>query len=92
MSDEYTIDLALKDILYLGKRVKALEEDLQEWTEFMTTEMLKNGVRIHKNKTSFEYFRKSLNNTFKQTYEKFEGIFKRNKIFDKKKRTYKDYT
>ena len=92
------------DLLYLAKRQKIIEDavcrieyalqefnqSIAEWSEFMTIELLKQGIVIHKNKTSFEYFRNSLKDTHKEHYEKFESLFlKIKQLFGERKRKYK---
>ena len=93
------------DILWLAQRQKVMEdaviqiEDallefnkaISEWSESLTKEMLKQGVTIHKNKRSFEYFKSTLSETHKQYYEKFESLFSTiHTYLDKKKqRSYK---
>lgn len=96
------------DITYLAKRHKIIEdgvirledallayaEEVNEWSEFLTKEMLRQGVSIHKNKRSFEYFRSTLNQTHKQNYEKFESVFlKIKQLFgERKNNRYTKYT
>jgi len=72
----YDINQAYNDVIYLGMRQAALEDAIEEWSEFITAELLKQGIRIHKNKRSFEYFKGTLNMTHKQNYERFESLFK----------------
>jgi len=94
-------ELDPKDLIYLAKRQKIIEtaviniedallafgKDISEWTEFVNTELFKQGITIHKNKKSFEYFRSSLRETHKQNYEKMESLHSRvNSLFDKKKK------
>lgn len=93
------LDQVYKDLIYLAKRQRIiedavigietalvkLEKDISEWTEFMNTELFRQGITIHKNKKSFEYFRSTLRETHKQNYEKMESLYKRvNSLFDKK--------
>jgi len=88
------------DIIWLAKRQKIIEdavihlEDtllefnkaIAEWSEFMTTELLKQGIQIHKHKISDKYFRNSLKETHKRHYEEFESILlKIKQLFGKRK-------
>lgn len=94
------------DLQYLANRQKIIEdavirienallefnEATSEWSEFMTTELLRQGVRIHKNKKSFEYFRSTLSQTHKEYYEKFESLFlKVKQLFAKEKTKEESY-
>lgn len=63
------------DLMYLARRQKALEDAICEWTEFMTRELLRQGIKLEKYKTSNYYFKQSLKEKFKQDYEKFESLF-----------------
>lgn len=95
------LDQVHRDLIYLAKRQRIIEsavinienalfafsKDIGEWTEFMNTELFRQGITIHKNKKSFEYFRSTLRETHKQNYEKMESILARvNSLFDKKKK------
>ena len=83
----YNINQAFNDIIYLGHRQRAMEEALEEWTEFITTEIFKQDVKLHKHKKTYGYFKESLKYKFKTDYEKMEGILARvNSLFDKKKK------
>lgn len=74
------------DLMYLARRQKALETAIEEWSEFMTTELLKQGIQIHKHKISDRYFKFSLQERHKEYYEKFESIFlKIKQLFSKSK-------
>jgi len=74
------------DLLWLAKRQRALEEALEEWTEFMTRELLRQGIKLEKYKTTNNYFKQSLKAKFKQDYEKFESLFSGiNTLFGNKK-------
>lgn len=74
------------DLMYLAKRQRALEDALSEWSEFMTAELLKQGIRIHKHKISDKYFKFSLQERHKEYYEKFDSIFlKIKQLFGKQK-------
>lgn len=74
------------DLMYVAERQKALEDSISEWSEFMTAELLKQGIRIHKHQISNRYFRSSLKETHKQHYEKFESLFlKIKQLFGKQK-------
>ena len=80
------------DLMWLARRQKALEDATSEWSEFMTVELLKNGIQLHKHKISDGYFKNSLKDKFKADYEKFESLFSTiHTYFDKKKDTYKKY-
>ena len=84
------------DLIYLAKRQRVIEDavirmedyliETAEWTSFITTELLKQGIVIHKNKKSFVWFRSSLKETHRQTYEKFESLFKKIDILYKKRK------
>jgi len=63
------------DLMYLAHRQRALEDAMCEWTEFMTQELLRQGIKLEKYKTSNNYFKQSLREKFKQDYEKFESLF-----------------
>ena len=91
----------MSDIIYLAKRQKIIEDavirledafitynkDIGEWTEFVSAELFKQGIKIHRHKKSFEWFRSSLKETHKQNYEKFERLFhKIDLLYDKKKK------
>ena len=80
------------DLMYLARRMKASEDALEEWTEFMTMELLQNGIQLHKHKTSDRYFKESLKERFKDNYEKFESLFQGIKHLDKSKtKRYNEY-
>lgn len=88
-----TIETLRNDLMYLARRQKALEDDIGEWTEFMTTELLKQGIVILKDKKSLDYFKKGLQFTFKENYEKLESLFSTvNKYFDERKAKRHKYT
>ncbi len=84
------------DLIYLAKRQRVIEDavihmedyliETAEWTSFITTELLKQGIVIHKNKKLFVWFRSSLKETHRQTYEKFESLFKKIDILYKKRK------
>ena len=81
------------DLMYLAKRQAALEVALEEWTEFITTEIFKQDIKLFKHKKSYNYFRESLKDKFKADYEKFESLFSTiHTYFDKKKKVYNKYT
>ena len=71
------------DLMYLARRMKASEEAIEAWTEFMTMELLQNGIQLHKHKTYDRYFKESLKERFKDNFEKFESLFQRIKYLDK---------
>ena len=76
------------DILWLAKRQRALEDAISEWSEFMTAELLKNGIRIHKHQTSDRYFKHSLQENFKKFFDGREDILlKIKQLFGKHKPT-----
>lgn len=78
------------DLMYLARRQKALEDAICEWTEFMTRELLRQGIKLEKYKTTNNYFKQSLKEKFKQDYDKFESIFSGiKKLFGEHKRKYK---
>ena len=83
------------DVMYLAHRQRALEDAMCEWTEFMTRELLRQGIKLEKYKTTNNYFKQSLREKFKQDYEKFESLFLGvNTLFGNKKRKvnkYKEY-
>ena len=89
------------DLIYLAKRQLIIEDaviraedclvETAEWTSFITAELLKQGITIHKNKKSFVWFRSSLKETHRQTYEKFETLFKKIDILYKKRKGYDKY-
>jgi len=84
MSD--SLEQLRTDSMYLAHRQKALEDAMCEWTEFMTQELLRQGIKLEKYKTSNYYFKQSLREKFKQDYEKFESIFSKvNTLFGNKK-------
>ena len=75
------------DLMYIAHRQRALENAISEWSEFMTSELLKQGIRISKHQISDRYFRSTLRETHKQHYEKFESIFlKIKQLFGKRGR------
>lgn len=63
------------DLMYLARRQKALELAIEDWTEFMASELLRQGIQINKYKKSNEYFKQSLKDKFKADYDKFEALF-----------------
>lgn len=60
--------------MYLARQQKALEDAISEWSEFMTTELLKQGIQIHKHKISDKYFKFSLQENFKKLFNDREDI------------------
>ena len=76
LPDNYSLRQAYNDIFFLAERHVALEDAIAEWSEFLTAELLKQGVRNIKDKKGLEYFKKSLSHTHKQTFEKLETLFK----------------
>ena len=83
------IDQLKVDLIYLAKRQKVIEDsvinledallayakEISEWSEFLTKELLKQGIQVNKYKKSHGYFRESLKEKFKADYEKFEILF-----------------
>ncbi len=94
-----TIKQLQTDLIYLAKRSKILEgaiirledallayaKESSEWSEFLNKEMFRQFCIIHKNKKSFVWFRSSLKETHRQTYEKFESLFHKIDLLYKKK-------
>ena len=79
------------DLMYLAHRQKALEDAISEWTEFMTVELLRQGVTLHKHKRSYAFFKRSLSETHKRNFEEQESIsLKIKQLFNKVGRTPKD--
>ncbi len=67
-------------VAYLKEQGKATSE----WSEFLTAELLKQGIRIHKDRLSLGYFKRSLSATHKRTFDdmetltaKVKGLFKK---------------
>jgi len=51
------------------------EKGLNEWTDFITTELLKQGISGYKDEKALEKFKGSLRYKFKADYDKFESLF-----------------
>ncbi len=75
------------DLMFLAKRQRSLEIAIEEWSEFITTEILRCGLSSIKDNKNLASFRGYLKDKFKEDYEKFEILFSKvNKLYDKKKR------
>lgn len=70
-----------KKPMKLGDRVTALEDlckelvnSVDEWSIFITDQYLKQGIQLHKHKNSDKYFKLSLSETHKRTFNELESI------------------
>ena len=78
-----TLEQLRVDLMYLANRQKALEDafealahEIEAWSSFITEVHIRGGVNLIKHKRGDKYFKDSLKHTHKQTYEKFESVFK----------------
>ena len=89
------------DLMYLAQRQKVIEDaviqiedalliwgkETSEWSEFLTKEVLKQGIGFFQNKRELNNFKKSLTYKFKEDYEKFESLFlKIKQLFGERRR------
>ena len=90
---------ALEDAFWLqqdknAELIDALSKwnkDISQWSEFLTVELLKQGVIISKHKRSYGFFQRSLSETHKRTFEELESIsLKIKQLFAKVGHTSKD--
>ncbi len=72
-----TIEQLREDLMYLAHRQRAFEDMISEWSEFASKELIISHLNLIKYKKSIKYFQENLKLTHKQTYEKFEFIFKK---------------
>ena len=77
------------DLQHLAQRQKVIEDAIinledglvdffdstREWSEYLSKLVFKQEGTIFKNKKAFEWFKSSLSETHKQTFEKFESLF-----------------
>ena len=73
------------DLIYLARRQRAIEDELTEWSDYLTQEILRQALDTIKDREGLGKFKGYLSQKFKSDYDKLEGLFSKvNLILGKK--------